>query len=202
MKNVIIKILAGATVILLVGCLIFGRQLQRLRDDNRRLSGNQVALLSENREYKVRDSLNALSVQILQLEKKEFKAHFAELNSLVRDMGVKISRLESISQSSTETRYEVVTPVRDTTVLNVADSTHRPAQSLFYRDTWLTLDGIILDRQFRGSIVTYDTLTQLVHRVPKRFLFIKYGIKELRQEIVSSNPHTRLTYSEVIKISR
>ena len=37
---------------------------------------------------------------------------------------------------------------------------------------------------------------------PRRFLFIRWGTKALRQEIISSNPHTRIVYSEYIRIER
>ena len=43
---------------------------------------------------------------------------------------------------------------------------------------------------------------QVVHRIPRRFLFIRWGTKALRQEIVPSNPHTRIVYSEYVKIER
>ena len=52
----------------------------------------------------------------------------------------------------------------------------------------------------RGRSV--DTLRQVVHRVPRRFLFIRWGTKALRQQIVSSNPHTRIVYTEYVRIER
>ena len=45
-------------------------------------------------------------------------------------------------------------------------------------------------------------LRQVVHRIPRRFLFIRWGTKALRQEIVSSNPHTRIVYSDYVKFER
>lgn len=51
-------------------------------------------------------------------------------------------------------------------------------------------------------IESRDTLRQIVHRIPRRFLFIRWGTKALRQEIISSNPHTRIVYSEYIRIER
>ena len=47
-----------------------------------------------------------------------------------------------------------------------------------------------------------DTLRQAVHRIPRRFLFIRWGTKAHRQEIVSTNPHTRIVYAEYVKIER
>ena len=53
-----------------------------------------------------------------------------------------------------------------------------------------------------GRIRSVDTLRQVVHRVPRRFLFIRWGTKALRQQIVSSNPHTRIVYTEYVRIER
>ena len=51
-------------------------------------------------------------------------------------------------------------------------------------------------------VASTDTLHQIVHRIPRRFLFIRWGTKALRQEIVSSNPHTRIVHTEYVKIER
>ena len=59
---------------------------------------------------------------------------------------------------------------------------------------------VLLDTACR--IRSVDTLRQAVHRIPRRFLFIRWGTKALRQEIVSTNPHTRIVYAEYVKIER
>jgi len=51
-------------------------------------------------------------------------------------------------------------------------------------------------------VTSTDTLRQIVHRVPRRFLFIRWGTKAIRQEIVSTNPHTRIVYTEYIDMRR
>ena len=47
-----------------------------------------------------------------------------------------------------------------------------------------------------------DTLRQIIHRVPRRFLFLRFGTKAVRQEIVSSNPHSRIVYTEYVRFER
>ena len=36
--------------------------------------------------------------------------------------------------------------------------------------------------------------------MPRRFLFIRWGTKAVRQEILSRNPHTKIVYAEYVKI--
>jgi len=50
------------------------------------------------------------------------------------------------------------------------------------------------------SLVSRDTLYQVVHRVPRRFLFIRWGTKGIRQEMVNCNPHAEITYSQYIEL--
>ena len=47
-----------------------------------------------------------------------------------------------------------------------------------------------------------DTLVQIVHRVPKRFLFFRFGTKAIRQEVVSMNPHTKVAYADYIELKK
>jgi hypothetical protein len=49
-------------------------------------------------------------------------------------------------------------------------------------------------------IAVRDTLVQFVHRVPRRFLFLKFGTKGVRQEVLSKNPYTEVVFTEYIKL--
>jgi hypothetical protein len=53
-----------------------------------------------------------------------------------------------------------------------------------------------------SRIARRDTLVQLVHRVPRKFLFIPFGTKAIRQEVTTKNPHTEITYTEYIVLRR
>lgn len=212
------RILLAAVAILAVALAVSVRYSAAQRSERLRLRANQNMLLQENREYKVRDSLNAVSVGVLTMTADELRRGFDRMSALARDMDVKLRRLESVSQTSFESRYNVTAGLRDTVVGAVTEPsgpltpghtiTHefpeglRSAKALRFSDAHIELEGLILDSTFYGSVLTRDTLTQFVHRIPRRFLFIKWGTKELRQEIVSSNPHTRITYSRSIRISK
>lgn len=179
------------------------------KQEKDRLGANQDAFLEKEREYKLRDSLNAVSIGVLTLRSKEFTKHFSEIKELVHDMGIRMNRIENITQSSVQSGYRITAPVRDTViaftnaVTGVSDTSQLvKGMALTYKDPWIKLEGTIFDSKFNGSVVTYDTITQVVHRIPKRFLFFRFGTKELRQEIVSSNPNSRITYSRSLKIEK
>lgn len=71
-----------------------------------------------------------------------------------------------------------------------------------WEDPWTVVEGRLRNDSVTCRIRSVDTLRQIVHRIPRRFLFIRWGTKALRQEIVSSNPHTRIVYAEYIRLER
>ena len=71
-----------------------------------------------------------------------------------------------------------------------------------WQDPWVRVEGIIRRDSVQCRICSVDTLRQVVHRIPHRFLFIRWGTKALRQEIVSTNPHTRIVHAEYLRLER
>ena len=119
-------------------------------------------------------------------------------------MGIRICRLEAASKSVTATRLELHAPLRETVRVALRDTlVVRDTVRLFrWRDAWVTVEGMLRDDSVACRVESVDTLRQVVHRIPRRFLFIRWGTKALRQEIVSSNPHTRIVYTEQVRIER
>ena len=122
----------------------------------------------------------------------------------IRRLGIRLRRLEAVAKTVTATSVDLRTPVRDTVVLLRRDTLRiRDTLKLFrWRDAWVTVEGRIRTDSVACRVQSTDTLRQVVHRVPRRFLFIRWGTKALRQEIVSSNPHTRIIYSDYVKFER
>jgi hypothetical protein len=173
-----------------------------LRNENVRLAGNQRALMSDIRHYITKDSLNVASVERLTLTKNELQTHCDELTQTVEDLNIKIRRLQSISRTATQTEYRIEPVFRDSITVSVRDSLIIDTiRCLDYSDEWLTFaaceksDGVL-----DAAIETRDTLITIVHRVPKRFLFFRFGTKAIRQEVISKNPHSRISYAEYIEI--
>lgn len=71
-----------------------------------------------------------------------------------------------------------------------------------WHDAWVSVEGVVAGDSVACRVRSVDTLRQIVHRIPRRFLFIRWGTKALRQEIVSSNPHTHIVYTRYVKIER
>lgn len=194
------KYLLFIILALAVSLVICVKSCRDIRSDRDRLTDNQRTLLSGIAFYRTRDSLSAASVDRLTMTNREFREYAAELEKTVEDLNLKVKYLQSASRTATETEYRLKTEVRDSIV--VLPGRIDTLRSIDYRDPYLTFSGSIDDREFSGLIQTRDTIIQVVHRVPRRFWFIRWGTKAIRQEMVSRNPYTRLTYTEYIELKR
>ena len=176
----------------------------RYRRENRRLTQNQHALAAGIERYRTRLGQEAASVQALRLRCAEFEELRAADAAEIRRLGIKLRRLEAAARAATATKVEIRTPVRDTVVVRLRDTlVVRDTLRLFrWRDAWVRVEGAVTADSVLCRVESADTLRQVVHRIPRRFLFIRWGTKALRQEIVPSNPHTRIVYSEYVKIER
>lgn len=186
-------------IILVIIIFFLSRSLHRQRQENDRLSSNQTALFQDISYYRTRDSLSAASVERLTLTKKELEQNCEALARDIKDLKIKLKRVQSVSQASIETEHIIRTVVRDSLIVRDRIDT---LQCIDYHDNYLTLSGCIEHNHFSGHIMSRDTLLQVIHRVPHRWWFIKWGTKAIRQEIVSKNPHTHVVYSRYIELKK
>lgn len=193
------KYLCIGCVILAVACASLWGVNSNLRQEKERLTGNQEALMDEVQYYQDEAGRNAASVQRLELSKAELEAYNGELAKRIEDLNIKLKRVQSATTTATQTNVEIKTIIKDTIIYRDTGMLVLPA--IKWQDPWVNVDGIIKpDSTVDLSIQSVDTLFQVVHRVPKKFLFIRYGTKAIRQEITSSNPHTKIVYSEYIEL--
>ena len=185
MKKYLFAYAVLATALLFFTC-------RHYRAENRRLVENQTALAADVTRYRTRLGAEAASVQALRLRCGEFETLRAADAEQIRRLGIRLRRLEAAAKAVAVTDAEIRTPlpVRDT------------VRMFRWRDPWISVEGRIGRDSAACRIRSVDTLRQAVHRIPRRFLFIRWGTKALRQEIVSTNPHTRIVYAEYVKIER
>ena len=193
MKKYLFAYAVLATALLFFTC-------RHYRAENRRLVENQTALAADVTRYRTRLGAEAASVQALRLRCGEFETLRAADAEQIRRLGIRLRRLEAAAKAVAVTDAEIRTPLRDTVVVRIHDTLPvRDTVRMFrWRDPWISVEGRIGPCRIRSV----DTLRQAVHRIPRRFLFIRWGTKALRQEIVSTNPHTRIVYAEYVKIER
>ena len=197
-KYLIIMCLALAVL-----CAWLGQALSRCNKDRERLQNNQNALMQEVRLYETKLGESAASVQRLQLTKDELEGKYKAICQEAEDLGIKLKRLQSVSQTTTQAEIHAKAEIRDSIVYKPEIHLVDTLKAFCWKDPpWAFVDGVIDSGKVDLSISTNDTIIQIVHRVPKKFLFFRFGTKAIRQEIITKNPYNRIRYSEYIELKK
>lgn len=197
----IIYAICGAFFVLLATLIFFVCLYLDTAADRDRIKQNQTILLHNSTDIKeTTDGKSHASTPALMLRTSEFKASGDTLTKQARKVGIKPSRIAEAATVATATTVAITAPL-----ITMPDTTHNSQLSILnsqftWHDHWTSLTGSISDSTFSGTITSTDTLDIIVHRVPKRFLFFRFGCKQVRLDIISRNPHTRLTYARYYQL--
>lgn len=196
---VLMVVFAGLT-------LVAFRAYSDMKTDRDRLKENQSFLL-HNGEVEIKQTntgCSQASVPALTLRPSEFRRSGDTLLRTAKAAGIKASRISKAATAATTTHVDFDARVFRTVVHDTLRDTvlcpASPLPALSWNDPWVSLSGTIADSIFHGSLTSNDTLDIIVHRVPKRFLFFRFGCKQVRMDIISRNPHTRLTYARYYQL--
>lgn len=194
------KFIVALFVLLVSACLFFAHGWREQKKESKRLASNQSALLADVQLYKTKAGENAAKVQKLELTKLEFEKQCVALKNEVEALGIKTRRLKSVISTSTKTEVQVTAPVRDSIVYRDREQPPDTLRCFNFSDDYLKVNGCIEKDTFNGRVESLDTLIHAAHRVPKKFLFFKFGCKAIELEVVSKNPHSKITYSRYIEL--
>lgn len=149
------------------------------RADRDRLRQNQ-SLLLHNGAVEIRQTTTGrsqASVPALTLRQKEFRQSNDTLLKIARTARIKPTRINEAATMATQTTDTIVASIRHDTAI----TWHTP---------WQSLAATITRDTLHATITTNDTLDIIVHRVPRRFLFFRFGCRQVRLDVISRNPHT------------
>lgn len=190
------RIIRFLLLVFIGATLLSGIVLKGLYEENERLKRNCEALTEDVRLYRTRAGESAASVQVLELKLSEFRKQHQADTERIRALGISLRRAESYAKSAMEQRYKDSVVLRDTVIL------HDTVRLFEGGDRWSHIAGIIAGDRLSYDFRSVDTLHQVVHRVPRKWWFFRFGTRAIRQEIWSSNPNTQLVYSEYVELKR
>lgn len=182
-------IITGALCIW-VAFLFFSNE--KLKSENEILQTNVGTLLTGAEQYKVKDSLQVATIANLELSISEYRRYKAEDKKLLESLKIDNNRLKGIIKTQTESFYEQTTLLRDSVKMLLSpDSVEVPVniKTAQFADQWHSLSVTIQGDSLNYKIKTKESLLITNHVVPKRFLFFKFGCREVRTEVVSKNPY-------------
>ena len=164
----------------------------KLKSENEILQTNVGTLLTGAEQYKVKDSLQVATIANLELSISEYRRYKAEDKKLLESLKIDNNRLKGIIKTQTESFYEQTTLLRDSVkMLFSPDSVEVPVniKTAQFADQWHSLNVTIQGDSLNYKLRTKESLLITNHVVPKRFLFFKFGCREVRTEVVSKNPY-------------
>ena len=197
------KLFISSLILLL--CIVVGWQREKIRvisEDRNIYRQNTHNLLNEIESYQTKDSLNVVSIGQLELKLAEVNQFRSKDMKLIETLQVDKKRLQQITTAQTKTIYELSATVRDSIIYRDNHITDT-LRCINIADPWFNLNGCIdANSKFAGRFENRDSLLYVEHIIPKQFWFIKWGVKERRQDIVSRNPHTTVVSAEYITIRK
>lgn len=225
---IITLIITVVALLLLIGSWwIIQRQCsenRRLSESNRTLAEQNQALASRLNHSDHLVASQRLSIGRLRMTIGELEELRREDAERIRALGVGLRNVRTYTLTTTSTLLDTLLVASPQSTVEKGVRTERLADSLnserltdslnserladnltdttiHWRDPWVDLS---LTPQPDGSthlhLLCHDTLTQVVHRIPHRWWIFRWGTKALRQEIRSSNPHTKIVYAEHIEV--
>lgn len=218
-SNLVAACTLAALLLLLAGSVVLLRRAhasnQRLAESNRTLSEQNQALASRLDHSDHLVASQRLSIGRLRMTIGELEELHQEDAERIRALGVGLRKVRTYTLTATSTLLDTLLATapqevvgEDIRAKQLVDSlaSERLADSMTtapirWRDPWVELT---LTPRTNGQahlhLLCHDTLTQVVHRIPHRWWIFRWGTKALRQEIRSSNPHTKIVFSEYIEI--
>ena len=186
------------------------KECHYLRGESERTKENQDVLLHNGRvEIGLTQSGRPrASVQAITLKTSDLKRRPDSLLAVnKKELKIKSIRIMAAATTATTTQVDVkaaIRPVPHDTCSRILSGSYRPpdVSQVSWSDPWITLRGEIEGDSMQMHIERRDTLQMIVHRVPKKFLFFRYGTKGVRLEVVSQNPHSRLSYPRIIMFKK
>lgn len=173
-----------AVVVLLASCdRSLRRENERLRHELA-MAQRYVPLQRDT----IRDTVEVITQKVVEVQKIGDVLTQDE-KALLRDLGLKVSELESLQKTGVITR--------DTVYLTKKDSTEDAP--LIYRDAWT-------DIEYRDRRMVYamrDSIAVAVKREYKhRFLWWRWKVKGYEVKVANFNPHSTIRYNTYVQRHR
>ena len=197
-----IKFISTASLIGLLLCYVTYASvkiaIQKQRDYDR-VVNNQSELQDSVKYYRSQSGRQLARVDVLEYKIDEIKKLFPEITNQLTDMRIKLSRVQTVSQSGISTSQQVSAHVRDTNIIN--NKIVIPVKVFSYRDPWTSISGRIIADSAHLAIRTTDTITQVVHYGPRLHPWAWIlSRRQLVQTIETRNPNNKVFYSRIIKV--
>lgn len=200
------KILIYTAIIGVIATVIWGQhaRIKSLKSERDKYKSNTETLLQNVEHYQTKDSLNAVTVGVLQLKLSEFEKYRADDAALIKTLQTKNRNLQAVTTAQTETINELRGTVRDSIVYLPGDTITTVLRCVDITDPWFELHGCATPAgEFTGTFINRDSLLIAATVQYKRFLGFLWKTRKVKNrkiDAVSKNPNTEILGVEYIEI--
>ena len=205
LKVVMLVLIPFAMVMALKECHDQQREAHSMNEDQNVLMHNGKVEIGQTQSGKPMASVSAISLKPSSLKRNPDSL----LAVTSKDLKIKPRRMVAAIRTSSLATADIHAAITTDSIYDEADkdsnvllSYPRSPQQVSWSDPWMSLRGTIRGDSFTARIESRDTLQMIIHRVPRKFLVFRYGTKGVRMDVVSQNPHTRLSYPKVILFTK
>ena len=183
---------------------ILSNRLKAVTEERDIQRKNVETLFTDVEDYEVRDSLKAATIADLQLTLSQYKRFREEDAELISDLKVDNKRLQGVVTTQTESYYQHTAILRDSVKMLITRKSDsiKPiiVKTANFADEWHRLNIVIDGDSLNYRLRTKESLIITNHVVPKKFLWFRFGCKEVRTDVVSKNPYVEKIDVESIMI--
>lgn len=199
------------TIVLLAiaaACTISRQQeiINKIKEEREVYRMNTEALMKDVTSYKVSDSLNAAKVSAMKLTIDEYKKYRTGDVSVIKTLKVKHRDLQSATTASLVTTGKITGFIKDSMYVPPDCTAVKTIRCIDVSDKWFSIKGCENEKgQFEGEYISKDSLIIVATVQYKRFLNFLWKtnkVKNREVDIVSKNPHTKITGFEYIEIEK
>lgn len=200
------RILIYTAIIGAIIAVIWGQhaRIKSLKADRDKYKSNTEVLLADVERYQTKDSLNAVTVGVLELKLSEFEKYRADDAALIKSLQTKNRDLQAVTTAQLETIKELRGTVRDSIVYLPGDTVTTVLRCVDITDPWFELHGCARpDKTFTGTFINRDSLLIAATVKYKRFLGFLWKTRKVKNrkiDAVSKNPNTTILGVEYIEI--
>ena len=200
------KYLILAAIILAVAAALWVQhaKIKRLTDERDKYRSNTEALLADVERYQTKDSLNAVTVGVLQLKLSEFEKYRADDAALIKTLQTKNRDLQAVTTAQLQTINELRGTVRDSIVYLPGDTVTTVLRCVDIADPWFELHGCATPAgEFTGTFINRDSLLIAATVKYKRFLGFLWKTRKVKNrkiDAISKNPNTEILGIEYVEI--
>ena len=179
-------------------------QIKKVKADRDKYRRNTEVLLADVERYQTKDSLNAVTIGVLELKLSEFEKYRADDAALIKSLQTKNRDLQAVTTAQLQTIKELRGTVRDSIVYLPGDTVTTVLRCVDITDPWFELHGCTRpDNTFTGTFINRDSLLIAATVKYKRFwgfLWKTRKVKNRKIDAVSKNPNTTILGVEYIEI--